>query len=140
MFCVSCGNELPENAAFCSKCGSKVGATGNPVISSSDASKLYILIAHLGGIFFGFIPSLIVFLLVKDEPGCLQDNAREALNWQITVILGGIVCFILAFVLIGILLWWLLYVANVILCIVAAIQSGPNTVYRYPCSIRLLKP
>ncbi|MBS1169692.1 MAG: hypothetical protein H6R01_610 [Burkholderiaceae bacterium] len=140
MFCVSCGSELPDGAAFCSKCGSRVGVAGSPMISTADAGKLYILVAHLGGIFFGFIPALIVFLLAKDEPGFVQDNAREALNWQITVILGGIVCFILAFVLIGILLWWLLYVANVILCIVAAIQSGPNAVYRYPFSIRLIKP
>ena len=28
-FCINCGNELPENAAMCVKCGTMVNGSGN---------------------------------------------------------------------------------------------------------------
>lgn len=107
--------------------------------SSADNDKLLVIAAHLGGIFFGFIPALIVFLLKKDSPGWVLDNAREALNWQITVLIAGVVCFLLAFLLIGIFLLWILMLTNVVLSIMATIKTSNQVAYRYPFCLRLLK-
>ena len=139
MFCSSCGGELADNTTFCGQCGTKVGATGL-VSKADDTDKLMIILSHLGGVFFGFIPSLIVYIMRKDTPSVTLDNAREALNWQITVILASIVCFILSFILIGLLLFWVLLLTNLVLCIIATAKSSPTQVYRYPFSVRLLKP
>jgi uncharacterized Tic20 family protein len=97
------------------------------------------LLTHLGGIFFGLIPSLIVYLLKKDSPGWVLDNAREALNWQITVFIGAMVCVVLMFVLIGIFLLWALMLANLVFCILATVAASNKQTYRYPLSLRLLK-
>jgi uncharacterized Tic20 family protein len=139
MFCSSCGAEITNEATFCGKCGNQVGGAVSTK-TGGDQDKLLIVLAHLGGIFFGFIPSLIVFILRKDTLGSTLDNAREALNWQLSVIIYSIACFVLSFIVIGLFLFWILILANLILCILATIKSGPDQVYRYPFTIRLLKP
>ena len=144
MFCSSCGTEAPAAADFCQKCGAKLGAAASsaPVFStgsSADNDKLLVILAHLGGIFFGFIPSLVVFLIKQDAPGWVLDNAREALNWQITVLIAGLVCVLLMFLLIGIPMFWALMLANLVLCILATVKTSKMETYRYPFSLRLLK-
>jgi uncharacterized Tic20 family protein len=151
MFCSSCGTEVPDAAIFCQKCGANTG-TGSPAASaggfsapaapaaaSADSDKLMVIVAHLGGIFFGFIPSLVVFLIKKDSPGWVLDSAREALNWQITVLIAAVVCTVLMFVLIGIFLFWALMLTNLVLCILAAVKTSSRQAYRYPFCLRLLK-
>ena len=146
MFCSSCGTEVLDGAAFCQKCGTKLGAVdptaapAAPVVSSSvDNDQLLVIVAHLGGIFFGFIPSLVVFLIQKDTPGWVLDNAREALNWQITVLIAGLVCGLLLLILVGIVLFWALMATNLVLCILATIKASNKETYRYPFCLRLLK-
>ncbi len=133
-------------AGFCPKCGAKAGGTANaatqsafPATSSAENDKLMAILAHLGGIFFGFIPALVVYLVKQDSPGWVLDNAREALNWQITVLIAGVVCFILMFVLIGIVLFWALLLANLVFSILATVKVSNLQTYRYPFSLRLLK-
>jgi uncharacterized Tic20 family protein len=154
MFCASCGTEIVEAASFCQECGTKTGAAvpkatatvyvaptmpTTPAQSSSENDKLMAILSHLGGIFFGFIPALIVFLVKNESPGWVLDNAREALNWQITVFIAGLLCFVLMFVLIGILLFWMLMLANLVFCILATVKASNRQPYRYPLSLRLLK-
>ncbi len=141
MFCSACGTELPPNDAFCGKCGHRVGAASPaPLVASTvDNDQMLILAAHLGGIFFGFIPALIVYLLRKDTPGVTLDNAREALNWQLTALIASFACFILSFILIGLFLFSILLVANLVFCIMGAVKSNTAQVFKYPVSLRLIK-
>ncbi|MDD3482344.1 zinc ribbon domain-containing protein [Azovibrio restrictus] len=145
MFCSSCGAPIQESDAFCGKCGAKVGAPAatphTPAVTGSDGEtdKLLAILAHLGGIFFGFIPALVLYLVKKDSPGWVLESVREALNWQITVIIASFVCFLLSFIIIGIFLFWVLLIANLVLCILAAVKTGDQVVYRYPFALRLIK-
>lgn len=154
MFCSSCGTDISEGSSFCQKCGARTGpvdpATAAvrgsaattpalPAAASADSDKLMVIASHFGGIFFGFIPALIVFLIRKDSPGWVLDNAREALNWQITVIIAAFVCVILMFVLIGVVLIWMLMLTNLVLCILATVKASGGQAYRYPFCLRLLK-
>ena len=77
----------------------------------------------------------------KDKAGkdFVCDQAKEALNFQITVILAVFVSCLLMIVLIGILLFWLVLAANFVLCIIAAIAASKGTAYRYPFALRLIK-
>jgi len=140
MFCSSCGTEVQESSAFCPQCGARTGAIPLAAqTSSQDIDKILVMAAHLGGIFFGFIPALMVYLIRQDRPGWVLDNAREALNWQITVMMAGVASIILAFILIGFFMFWALMLANFIFCIVATFKTSNHTAYRYPWSFRLLK-
>jgi uncharacterized Tic20 family protein len=69
----------------------------------------------------------------------VAEQAKEALNFQITVFLLATLCAVLMFVLIGFVLLWALGLADLILVIIAAIQASDGKAYRYPCSLRLVK-
>jgi uncharacterized Tic20 family protein len=104
---------------------------------TSDEKNIAVL-THLGGIFFGFIPALIVWLLKKDDSAFIGEQAREALNFQITVLIGYVAAWVLAFVLIGFLLLPAIYVTNLVLCIVAATKVSKGESYQYPFALRLI--
>lgn len=108
-----------------------------PQTSSND--KNMAVLAHAGGILFGFIPALIIWLTKKDESPYVAVQAKEALNFQIFISICFFVSAILIFVLIGVLLIWLVWIADIIFCIIAAIKSSQGENYRYPISIRLVK-
>ena len=105
-------------------------------ISSDD--KNIVVLTHLGGILFSFLPGLIVWLLKKDDNAYIGENAREALNFQITLMIAYFISWILAFILIGFVLIWLLWLANIILCIMAAVATSKGESYRYPLALRLI--
>ena len=103
----------------------------------SDSNTIAAL-TWVGGIFFGFIPSLIVFLLKKDDPFVLE-HAKEALNWSITVMIGYAIIAVLTVILVGFLGIFLLGLANVVFCIIAAITASKGEAYRLPYVLRLIK-
>lgn len=110
-----------------------------PVSSSSDDRNLAML-AHLSGFVLSVIVPLIVWLIHKDRPekAYLVRESKEALNFQITVLIGYVICAILTVILIGPLLGWLLWLANLVLCIVAAVKVSSSGSYRYPFALRLV--
>jgi len=108
----------------------------NASITAND--KNIAVLTHLGGIFFGFIPALIVWLLKKDDSPYIGEQAREGLNFQITVLLGYLIAWVLTFLLIGLLVFPVVYIANLVLCIVAAVNTSKGEEYRYPFSLRLI--
>ncbi|GGA77942.1 membrane protein [Arenimonas soli] len=98
------------------------------------------LITHLSGIIAGFIVPLIIWLINKDKPekAWLTDQSKEALNFQITLLLAYIVCVVLSFVLIGALLMPLVWIASLVLMILAGVAANKGENYRYPVTLRLI--
>jgi uncharacterized Tic20 family protein len=87
----------------------------------------------------GFILPLIVYLAMKDESDYVRSNAREALNFHISILIYGICCIPLVFVVIGIPILILLGIGSLVLSIVAAIRASDGGTYRYPLTLRLVK-
>ncbi len=96
------------------------------------------VLTHLGGIFFSFLPGLLVWLLKKDDNAYVGEQAREALNFQISLLIAYMVSYALMIVLIGFLLLALVWLASLVLCIVAAVQASKGEHYRYPFTLRLI--
>lgn len=111
-----------------------------PAAGSSADDRNLALITHLSGIILSFIVPLIIWLMHKDrtDKAFLNDQAKEALNFQITILIGYVISWILIFVFIGILLWWLVWIVNLIFCIVAAVAVSKGESYRYPFALRLI--
>ncbi|WP_313343307.1 DUF4870 domain-containing protein [Stenotrophomonas sp.] len=99
------------------------------------------LVAHLLGIFTGFIGALIIWLINKDDTTkpFVIDQSKEALNFQITIAIAYIVSSILVVVLIGTLMLAAVWVANLVLCILAGVKANNGEAYRYPFTLRLIK-
>ena len=103
---------------------------------NSETEKLVIILTHLAGIFLWIFPALIVYLVSEDG---IKSHVKNALNWQISLIIYSGISWILAIVLIGFLFIWLLPILNTIFCIIAAIKASQDKEYRYPMSIRFFK-
>lgn len=106
--------------------------------TSNDDRNLAML-AHLLGIVSGFVGALIIWLIKKDQSAFVDEQAKEALNFQITVMIAIVGSWILMFVLIGMLLMPLILIGNLVFCILAAVAVSKGEHYKYPLAIRLLK-
>ena len=101
--------------------------------------KIWSLLSHLSG-FIGlpFLLPLVVYLAMKGDSEYVTANAREALNFHISLLIYGVCCIPLVFIVIGIPVLILLALASCILAIVAAIKASDGGCYRYPLTIRLV--
>ena len=112
-----------------------------PPAGASQEDKTLAMLTHLSGIILGFIVPLIIWLVNKDksDKGWLNDQAKEALNFQITVAIAWLVCLLLGFVVVGFLLMTVLVIGALILTIIAGIKANKGIAYRYPWTWRLVK-
>ena len=104
---------------------------------SQDTKNIALLI-WLGTTFLGFIPSLIAYLIKKDD-AYLLDQSKEALNWAITVAIAYFIALILSAVVIGAFLFPLIGLCHLIFCIMGAVAVSKGEVFRVPFGLRLIK-
>ena len=118
-------------------------------VMPSREERQWALFAHLSALLGGLVTShffglgcligpLVIWLIKKDTMPFVDDQAKEALNFNITVAIAAVVCWILVFVLIGIPLVILLGLAWLIFVIIAAIKANEGERYRYPFTLRFI--
>jgi hypothetical protein len=107
-------------------------------MSNNQDSKNMALLIWILTIFFGFIPSLIMYLVKKDD-AYIQSQSKEALNWSITTFLLFIVASILTFIVIGAFLFPIIGLCNLIFCIMGAVATSKGDDFSVPFAIRLIK-
>lgn len=96
------------------------------------------MLAHLLGI-IGFLGPLIIWLIKKDQSPFVNDQGKEALNFQLMVLIAWVVVIVTSFFCIGAILGPLVFIANIIFCIMAAMKGNQGIAYRYPFNIRFIK-
>lgn len=101
--------------------------------------KTLAILTHLSGIFFSIIVPLIVWLTSKETKPWLADQAKEALNFQITVLIGYIISSALMIVLVGFITFMIVWALSIILSIIAAVRVSQGVDFRYPMTVRLVK-
>lgn len=116
-------------------------ATPTPPAGASQEDKTLALLTHLSGIILSFIVPLVIWLTNKDkaDKGWLNDQAKEALNFQITIAIAYAICMVLAVIVIGGLLMPVVWLVNLIFCILGGMKANEGVAYRYPFAIRLIK-
>lgn len=110
----------------------------NDLTTPSNDEKNIATVTHLGGTLFSVFPALIVWVLKKDDSAYLSEQAKEALNFQITVLIAQFIAGILALILIGFIFMGIIWLLNIVLCIIAAISTSKGEHYRYPFTLRLI--
>lgn len=112
-----------------------------PEGASSQEDRTIALLTHLSGVVLSFIVPLIVWLIHRDKPdhAFLSDQAKEALNFQITMAIAFLACSVLTLIVIGALLAPLVWLFDLIFCILAGIKANEGVAYRYPLTLRLIK-
>jgi uncharacterized Tic20 family protein len=96
----------------------------------------YLGLAGLIG--FGWLGPLIIWLTKKDSHPFINDQGREALNFNITITGIVIISSFLSFLLFPILLIIAALIVNVVFSIIAGQRASAGEPYRYPFSVRLI--
>ena len=115
---------------------------GNP--PDKDA-RTWGMLCHLMALSGCIIPlgnllgPIIIWAIKKDDAPFINDQGKEAINFQITVTIMAVIAIILSLIAIGFLLLVALMLYSVVMVVVAAIKSYDGESYRYPFTIRLLK-
>jgi uncharacterized Tic20 family protein len=111
------------------------------------------MLCHIGALIGSFMPPaniivpVVIWLLKKDQSAFVNEHGKESINFQINLSVWAIIIcvvgFLLIFLVIGIFLLPValgaLFIAGLILCIVAGIKAYEGNYYRYPFIIRLVK-
>jgi len=103
------------------------------------------LFAHLSAFALYVIPPighicgpLVIWMLKKDTMPFVNDQGKEALNFQITMTLAFIVGALSLFVVIGFVLLPAIWLFDVIVTIIAAVKANEGVPYRYPLCLRFI--
>ena len=111
-----------------------------PSVGLTDDDKNMALLAHLLAIPLGFLGPLIIWLIKRDTSAFVADQGKEALNFQISVLLGFLITGVITLVTCGLgsPLLLAVIVGNLVLCILAALKAKDGVLYRYPLCLRLV--
>lgn len=87
----------------------------------------------------GLVLPLILYLMKREIAPAVAAHAREALNFQISLLLYSSGCVFLALFLVGFFLMFGLIVASLVLSIVASVKASEGIVFHYPLTLRIVK-
>jgi uncharacterized Tic20 family protein len=107
-------------------------------------ARTFGMLCHLTA-FAGFIVPLgniigplVMWLIKKDQYPFVDDQGKESLNFQISVLIYAFISGILVFVVIGIFLLIALGIFVIVMVIIATIRANEGQRYRYPLTIRII--
>ena len=110
----------------------------------SAEERQWAMFAHLSALigliipFGSIIGPLVIWLIKKDTMPFVNDQGKEALNFNITMAIAAIVCSLLMLLLIGFLLLPALVIVWLIFVIIGTIKANEGAAYRYPFTLRLV--
>jgi uncharacterized Tic20 family protein len=120
--------------------------TSEPV-TASKSERQWAMGCHLIGLcgllipnlIMGLIGTLVLWLVKRDDGAFIDEQGKEALNFQITLIIYLFACIALSFIAIGLFLLVPLGIFAFVCIIVAAIKASDGISFRYPACIRFIK-
>jgi uncharacterized Tic20 family protein len=124
------------------------GPTNSPAheAAPTENERTWGMLAHLSALAGLVMPligivlgPLVVSLARGDQSPFVAAHAKEALNFNITVLLAAVVCTLLMLVFIGFLLGTALFIAWLVMTLIAAIKASEGHPYRYPFAFRFVK-
>jgi uncharacterized protein len=140
-------NPTPNPGPYALPAGPAPAGGAEPLSSEARTWALFCHLAALSGYFSGlgfWLGPLIVWLVKRDEIPLVNDQGREALNFQLTVLFAAIALTVLTFVSCGFGIFVTaplgvaLSVYQLVMTVVAGIRANKGETYRYPFTLRLL--
>lgn len=111
----------------------------------SKEERTYGMLCHLAALAGYVIPlgtilgPLVVWLLKRDSSPFVDEQGKEALNFQISCMIYILISIILCLILVGFVLLIAIGIAELILVIMAAVKANEGVSFRYPLTIRFIK-
>lgn len=105
----------------------------------STDDKNLATVAHVLGIFTSFVGPLVIWLVRKDQSPFLDDQGKEALNFQLTLLIGYLIAAVTTVICIGPFIAIGLSVVAIVFGIMGAVATNKGEAYRYPVNIRFIQ-
>ena len=109
-------------------------------------ARMWAMFCHLAGLCAFVIPfignivgPLILWQIKKDEYPFVGEQGKEAVNFQISMTIYGLISAALSFVCIGFFLLAAVGVVDLVFLLIAAVKANNGQHYRYPLTIRFIK-
>lgn len=108
-------------------------------------ARSWAMLCHLAALaglvcpFGNVIGPLILWALKHEDSPLVDQQGREAINFQLTIALAIMISMPLVFILIGIPLIIMLAAFDLVLIVVAAVKVNDGENYRYPCTLRFFR-
>jgi uncharacterized Tic20 family protein len=111
-----------------------------PAVAPRGNDKIWSILTHLST-FIGvpFLLPLVVYLAMRGDSDYVAANAREALNFHLSLLIYSLCCIPLIFAVIGVPLLIILWLGSLILAIIGAVKASDGGCYHYPLTLRLVK-
>jgi uncharacterized Tic20 family protein len=84
-------------------------------------------------------PALVLWLIKRDDAPELDAHGKEAVNFQLSMLIYNVVAAVFCLVLVGFVFLAILWILNTVFVIIAAIQASDGKFYRYPMTIRFIQ-
>ena len=149
------GAEQPASAEPAASVAPPHAAAQPANVQPSEASKelnndarMWSMFCHLGGlaallpivpVVGGVIAPLIIWQIKKDEHTFVNEQGKEAVNFQISILIYEIVAGLLIFACVGAFLLPAVMIFDIVFLVIAAIKTNNGLHYRYPLCIRFIK-
>lgn len=122
-------NEQPEQA--------KPVETLTPELSKDD--KNLGMLCHLLGFFTSIVGPLILWMIKKDTMPFVDYHGKEAVNFQITVMLAAAVGGFATLIGVGCFILPVVWIGNLVFSIIACVAASKGEYYKYPVCLRLVQ-
>ncbi|MEV0892427.1 DUF4870 domain-containing protein [Promicromonospora sp. MEB111] len=108
-------------------------------LTPSD-ERMWTVFAQIGPFLVSFIAPLVIWLVLRERSQFVDQEAKESLNFQITMVIAQIAAAIITAITFGIGgIVYLAFIAAIVFMILAAVANGKGAPYRYPVNIRFIK-
>jgi uncharacterized protein len=113
----------------------------NEITELRETERNWAMLCHLTAFagylfpFGGIIGPLICWLSKRDESDWVNLNGKASLNFQLSMLLYYVLCFPLLFILIGIPIYIVLGILEIVCIIIASVKASKGEYYKYPISI-----
>lgn len=118
-------------------------AAGTPAITNVRTWNALCHASALLGVFLHFpghlLTPLVVWLVKRGDSPEIDAHGKEALNFQISMLIYNLIAGVFCLVLIGFVFLAILWVLNAVFVIIAAIEASQGRFYRYPMTIRFIQ-
>jgi len=108
---------------------------------AQDWEKTYATFVHLTALTNSVVPvigALIMWQLKKDESRLIDDHGKEAVNFQISLWIYGVIAGILTMIFIGLFLFPVIFILWLVGMIMGAVAAHKGEYFRYPMTLRLI--
>jgi len=141
-------NEIPRPPEVPGSTPSGGQSTGAQQPAGRETNRdacMWAMFCHLAGlggfvplapIFGSIIAPLIVWQIKKDQFAFVDEQGKEAVNFQISILIYAIVATLTC---IGLVLLPAVYVFDVVFLLIASVKANNGEHYRYPLTIRFIK-